>query len=276
MENHGLTTSQAPFIEKAIQNGEHFIEQPYELYSEENQLAWRMLFAHMLPKWEKFANRKFLEGISFLKLNPSRIPRLEEINHFLEPLTRFQAKAVSGYVPSALFFECLSRREFPTTITIRDCKKLEYLPEPDIFHDVAGHVPMHTDPLFADLLEKFGALARFAREKTDIDCTRSNMCALSRFFWFTVEFGLLREKGRICAYGSGLLSSAREIEHSVLADAVQRVPFQLDRVIHQSFEIDHMQPLLFVIDSFDQLFDEVTRLEQWLIQGKLDNIAGCL
>src|SRR5260221_2858838 len=102
----------------------------------------------MLPRWERYANRHFLQGIDSLCLDADRIPRLEAVNRFLRPLTGFRAKAVSGYIPAFLFFDCLRNREFPTTITIRPSGKLDYLPEPDIFHDVAGHVPMHTDKAF--------------------------------------------------------------------------------------------------------------------------------
>ncbi len=278
---HGLTTTQAPFIEKAQNDGQIFIEQPYELYNENNQDAWRKLYALLRPKWEKYANKKFMQGIQSLCLNPDRIPRLEEINAFLEPLTRFKAKAVSGYVPTFLFFDSLKRREFPTTITIRDSNNLNYLPEPDIFHDIAGHVPMHTDQTFADVLVKFGSLAQMAAKRhahisnveEKLAKIRSNIQALSRFFWFSIEFGLMREGDRICVYGSGLLSSAGEIEYCIESPDVQRHPFQLEWVINQSFEIHHFQPLLFVIDSFAHLYEEVDRLEQWLNEGKLDHVA---
>lgn len=277
----GLTTTKAPFIENARQHGDLFIHQPYELYNEDNQDAWRKLYALMLPRWEKYANEKFLEGVNKLALTSDRIPRLEEVNHFLQPLTGFQAKAVSGYVPTYLFFDSLKKREFPTTITIRDSQKLTYLPEPDIFHDIAGHVPMHTDPIFADVLVKFGALANLAADRQahakaseeKMAKIRSNIQALSRFFWFTIEFGLMRQRNRLCVYGSGILSSAGEIEHAIESPAVQRYPFQLEWVINQSFEIDRFQSLLFVIDSFEHLYEEVNRLEDWLQTGKLDNVA---
>lgn len=272
----GLTTTKAPYIENAQQQGQIFIDQPYELYNDDNQQAWQKLYALLRPKWERFANDKFMKGISSLCLEPDRIPSLEEVNRFLEPLTGFKAKAVSGYVPAFLFFDCLKKREFPTTITIRDSATLNYLPEPDIFHDIAGHVPMHTDKAFAEVLVKFGSLAEVAvkRSAGNIEIIGSNIKALSRFFWFTVEFGLMRENGRFCVYGSGLLSSADEIEYSVTSPNVQRHPFQLEWVINQAFEIDRMQPLLFVVDSFDHLFREVERLEEWLLRGKLDNVSA--
>lgn len=277
---HDLTTTKAPFIENMQNNGQIFIHQPYELYSENNQKTWQSLYALLRPKWEKYANQKFMEGIQSLCLNPDHIPRLEEVNAFLAPLTGFKAKAVSGYVPAYLFFDSLKHREFPTTITIRDGNNLKYLPEPDIFHDIAGHVPMHTDRTFADVLVKFGALANIAatrhahisNKEEKIGKIRSNIQALSRFFWFSIEFGLMRESNRITVYGSGLLSSADEIEHSVESSEVQKYPFQLEWVINQSFEIDRFQSLLFVIDSFEQLYEEVGRLEHWLHEGKLDHV----
>src|SRR6202140_3062736 len=155
----GLTTSESPFIEQAKLDGQLYIAQPYELYSDENHAAWRKLYSRMLPRWERYANEHFLEGIARLSLSPERVPKLEDVNTFLRPLTGFQAKAVSGYIPAFLFFDRLRNREFPTTITIRRSDKLDYLPEPDIFHDIAGHVPMHTDKHFADTLVRFGECA---------------------------------------------------------------------------------------------------------------------
>src|SRR5580704_13976359 len=141
---------------------ELFIRQPYELYSEEDHEAWRRLYARMSPRWDRYANPHFLDGIHSLGLHPDRIPRLDEVNRLLKPLTGFQAKAVSGYVPAFIFFDCLRNRAFPTTVTIRKSDQLDYLPEPDIFHDIAGHVPMHTDPQFAEALVRFGECAHTA------------------------------------------------------------------------------------------------------------------
>ncbi len=203
------------------------------------------------------------------------------MNRFLRPLTGFQAKAVSGYIPAFLFFDCLRNRSFPTTITIRPAGKLDYLPEPDIFHDVAGHVPMHTDKAFAETLVRFGECAHTAAElvagiRDEAERVRrltSIIRAMARFFWFTVEFGLMRSPDGLRAYGSGLLSSFGEIEHAIDARDVQRCPIQLEWAINQAFEIDHYQPLLFIVDSFDHLFTLVDQLERWLRDGKLDNVA---
>ncbi len=277
----GLTTSQAPFIEEARSRGELYIRQPYELYSPENHAAWRLLYERIQPRWERYANDRFLAGVKALALPRDRVPRLEEVNAMLRPLTGFQARAVSGYVPAFLFFDCLRRREFPTTVTIRSSDKLDYLPEPDIFHDVAGHVPMHTERAFADTLVRFGDCARTAAERIRgvageakrIHRMTSMIRALARFFWFTVEFGLMRSPRGVCAYGSGLLSSYGELEHAVESGEVQRYPVQIEWLVNQSFEIDHYQPLLFIVDSFDHLFSLVDRLEGALQAGMLDNVA---
>jgi phenylalanine-4-hydroxylase len=277
----GLTTGRAPFVEEARNRGELYIRQVYELYSEENHEAWRQLYRRIQPRWERYANDHFLKGVEALQLPADRVPRLSEINRLLQPLTGFRAKPVSGYVPGFLFFDCLRRREFPTTITIRPADRMDYLPEPDIFHDVAGHVPMHTERAFADTLARFGDCAHTAveitsaiRDEQERKRRLTNIIkAMSRFFWFTVEFGLMRGSRGICAYGSGLLSSYGELEHAIESQEVQRYPLRMEWVINQGAEIDHYQPLLFIIDSFDHLFELVDRLERWMRDGRLDNVA---
>lgn len=277
----GLTTTESPFIEQEQRLGHLYIHQPYDLYSEGNQESWRRLYARMVPRWRQFANPHFLRGIGALCLDPDHIPRLENVNQFLKPLTGFQACAVSGYVPAFVFFDSLRNRQFPTTVTIRRSDRLDYLPEPDIFHDIAGHVPMHTDPNFAATLVRFGECAHTAAEMAAgirdeaerLHALTSIIRAMARFFWFTVEFGLMRCDGEIRVYGSGLLSSWGEIEHAVTSPDVQRSPIQLEWAIHQSFEIDRYQPLLFVVESFDHLFSLVDRLEEWMKAGRLSNVA---
>ncbi|MBI4904525.1 MAG: phenylalanine 4-monooxygenase [Acidobacteria bacterium] len=279
--SRGLTTGSAPFIEQARSRGELFIEQPCHLYSQANHDSWRLLHERIRPRWERYANRHFLKGIETLQLPYDQIPGLDRINRILRPMTGFQAKGVSGYVPAFLFFDCLRRREFPTTITIRPADQLDYLSEPDIFHDVAGHVPMHTETAFAEALVRFGDCAHTAVEITgsirdEQERARrltSIIRAMSRFFWFTVEFGLMRGPRGIYAYGSGLLSSYGELEHALESSQVGRYPIQMEWVINQAFEIDHYQPLLFSVDSFDHLFDLVEQLERWMRDGRLNNVA---
>ncbi|MGA7414738.1 MAG: phenylalanine 4-monooxygenase [Bryobacteraceae bacterium] len=277
----GLTTGQASFIDEAKHHDQLFIHQPYELYSPSNHETWRRLYSRLGPRWNRYANEAFLGGIDSLCLSPTGVPRLDDVNRFLCPLTRFQTRAVSGYVPALVFFDCLRQRQFPTTITIRCAEKLDYLPEPDIFHDIAGHVPMHTDPAFANALVRFGECAHTAanlvesiRDKRErIETLTSIIRAMARFFWFTVEFGLMQSPRGVRVYGSGLLSSFGEIEHAVESERVQRFPLQLEWAINQSFEIDHYQPLLFVVESFEHLYELVNKLESWMRAGKLNHVA---
>ena len=277
----GLTTGAAPFIEQAREAGQRFIAQPYDLYSDSNHEAWRRLYARQEDSWARFANRHFLRGLESLHLDTGHVPNLDDVNKFLSPRTGFVARPVSGYVPAFAFFDCLRQRAFPTTITIRDANRLDYLPEPDIFRDIAGHVPMHTDPAFADALVRFGDCAHTAAELAagikdkdqQVQQLSSIIRAMARFFWFTIEFGLMREGDELKVYGSGLLSSRGEIEHAIVSPHVQRYPLQLEWVINQGFEIDHYQPLLFIVASFDHLFELVDTLEKWMRLGKLSNVA---
>jgi phenylalanine-4-hydroxylase len=171
------------------------------------------------------------------------------VNRRLGPRTGWNAVPVSGFLPARQFFECLARRRFPTTVKVRPRSQLDYLPEPDIFHDVFGHVPLHSDPDFGDFLQRFGAVAAAAR-------TEEETLQMARLFWFTVEFGLVREDGELKVYGSGLISSAGDAANALSA-ACERRPFSLDAVIAQSFEIDRLQDVLFVVDDFAQLFEAV-------------------
>jgi phenylalanine-4-hydroxylase len=238
-----------------------YIEQRYEGYSAENQEAWRVLFDRQMAFLADNASQTYLSGARIINLNRERIPDLKDINSRLLPLTGWQSKAVPGYIPAKGFFACLSRREFPTTIVIRPKESLDYLPEPDIFHDIFGHVPLHADPIFADFLQTYGQAALLTDDPYHTE-------RLARLFWFTVEFGLVREDGRVKLYGSGLISSPGESKHALTSLEVDRRPFDFDRVCDTAFEIDHYQPILYVLESFEQLRDAMTRYAEMLLSMK--------
>jgi phenylalanine-4-hydroxylase len=229
-----------------------FVEQRYESYSSEEHDVWRLLYQRRMATLVDTGSAVFLEGIERIGLAPDRVPDLADVNRRLGARTGWAAVGVGGFIPAAQFFRCLSRRRFPTTLIVRSRAQLDYLPEPDIFHDVFGHVPLHSDPVFANFLQQFGALAASAGSAAET-------MAMARLFWFTVEFGLIREAGRVKIYGSGLISSQGDAANA-LSDGCERRPFELDAVLAQPFEIDHLQDVLFVIDSFDQLFEAVDRL----------------
>ena len=228
-----------------------YIDQNYAGYTEENQETGRILYDRQMSYLADHASNVYLSGARSIKLVRDWIPYLEgpkSVNTFLQPLTGWQSKAVPGYLPAKAFFACLARREFPTTIVIRPKESIDYLPEPDIFHDIFGHVPLHADPVFADFLQTYGKAALTTDDPFHTE-------RLARLFWFTVEFGLIREDGRTKLYGSGLISSPGESKHSLTSKDVDRRPFDLETVCATSFEIDHYQPILYVLESFEQLRD---------------------
>ena len=238
-----------------------YIGQNYSGYTAENQETWRVLYDRQMAYLANNASEVYLSGARSINLVRDHIPYLEgpqSVNKFLMPLTGWQSKAVPGYLPAKAFFACLARREFPTTIVIRSRESIDYLPEPDIFHDIFGHVPLHADPTFADFLQTYGKAAVSTDDPHHTE-------RLARLFWFTVEFGLIREGGRNRLYGSGLISSPGESAHALDSKDVDRRPFDLETVCNTSFEIDHYQPILYVLESFDQLRDAMNTYAQRLL-----------
>lgn len=229
-----------------------FTQQDWDAYSDEQHQVWATLYSRRMPVLRRTASRVFLEGAATIGLDEQSIPELATLNRRLLARTGWSAVPVEGFIPAGEFFQCLAGRVFPTTVTIRPADRLDYVPEPDIFHDVFGHVPLHADPVFADFLQRFGAAAASA---TDPDTTEQ----LARLFWFTVEFGLIREGGEVKVYGSGLISSHADAANALGPDCDRR-PFELDAVMAQSFRIDQLQPVLFVVEDFGQLFAAVDRL----------------
>ena len=231
------------------------LEQDYgRRYDAEAHDVWRILYQRRMATLRETGSEIFLHGAERIGLAPDRVPDLAEVNRRLAARTGWAAVGVGGFIPAAQFFRCLARRRFPTTLIVRPRAQLDYLPEPDIFHDVFGHVPLHAEAVFADFLQEFGALA--AEAETEEETT-----AMARLFWFTVEFGLVRESGRVKVYGSGLISSHGDAANA-LGPRCERRPFVLNEVLAQPFEIDHFQDVLFVIDSFDQLFEAVATIRR--------------
>lgn len=232
-----------------------FMPQHWELYSPENHAVWAKLYERRIDTLREQASNVFLAGFDAFNLPSDKVPDLTQVNAVLQNTTGWQSRPVPGYLPAKSFFACLAQRKFPTTITIRPPNELDYLPEPDIFHDVFGHVPLHADPVFADFLQTYGKAALFA-------ASDEHMERLARLFWFTVEFGLIKEDGRLKVYGSGLMSSIGESIHSLESPHVERRAFNLERVCQTPFQIDHYQPILYVLESFEQLRDAMNSYAQ--------------
>ncbi|TNF26721.1 MAG: phenylalanine 4-monooxygenase [Deltaproteobacteria bacterium] len=222
------------------------IPQRWERYTEENHRVWGTIFEKRMAQLGRDGSRVFLDGAEAIRLTADAVPRLDVVNAQLSALTGWQSFGVPGYLPPKCFFAWLAQRQFPTTISVRPADQMAYLPEPDIIHDVFGHVPLHTDPQFADFLQTYGKAALVTDDPVHTE-------RLARLFWFTVEFGLIHEDGRLKLYGSGLISSEGEGHHALYSSEVERRPFDLEQVCDTAFEIHHYQPILYVLESFEQL-----------------------
>lgn len=238
-----------------------FIEQDWSAYTPEDHDVWGILYERRMEQLRHNGSRVFLEGAETIGLRRDQVPDLADVNRRLAAMTGWRAVPVGGYIPAKQFFGCLAERRFPTTIIVRKREQLDYLPEPDIFHDVFGHVPLHADPVFADYLQGFGQVASMAESDEDVE-------RMARLFWFTVEFGLVREDGMVKVYGSGLISSHGDAANALGPDCDRR-PFSLDAVMNQPFEIDRFQDVLFVVESFDQLFAATEEAKRRLLAGRL-------
>lgn len=228
--------------------------QNWGAYSDEDHAVWSLLYERRMRALADTGSAVFLRGAEAIGLRSDRVPDLAEVNARLGARTGWAAVPVGGFLPAPEFFASLARRRFPTTVTVRPRAQLDYLPEPDIFHDVFGHVPLHADPMFAAFLARFGEAAAAASRSEDVEL-------MTRLFWFTVEFGLVREGGAVKVYGSGLISSHGDAANA-LGPSCDRRPFSLEAVAAQPFAIDRLQEVLFVVESFDELFaavDEAAR-----------------
>jgi phenylalanine-4-hydroxylase len=233
-----------------------FIRQDWAAYTAEQHAVWGLLFERRMAALEHTGSRLFLEGAARIGLRRDQVPDLADVNARLGVRTGWAAVPVAGFLPAREFFRCLAQRRFPTTVTVRPRSQLDYLPEPDIFHDVFGHVPLHAHPVFADFLQRFGRVASAAVTDEQVE-------GMARLFWFTVEFGLIGEATGVKVYGSGLISSHGDAANA-LGAGCERRPFSLEGVLAQPFAIDRLQEVLFTIDSFEQLFAAVAAAESRL------------
>jgi phenylalanine-4-hydroxylase len=227
------------------------VAQHIDLYSDEDQAVWRLLLERQSGLAHKHACEEFLEGLSALGIGDT-IPDFESVNARLMPLTGWRLVAVPGLIPDAVFYDHLANRRFPVTVWIRSRAELDYLVEPDLFHDFFGHVPLLSNPVFADYMQAYGQRGVEAGSKIDL---------LARLYWYTVEFGLIRTPQGLKAYGAGILSSAAEIKRALEDKDVERLPFEAISVMLRPYEIDKLQNTYFVLDDFHQLFEAAqTRL----------------
>ncbi|WP_213298489.1 phenylalanine 4-monooxygenase [Paraburkholderia sacchari] len=226
------------------------VDQPLERYGAVDHAVWDRLYCRQMALLEGRACEAFIEGAQRIGLNVAHVPVFDAVSERLMAATGWRIVAVPGLVPERIFFEHLARRRFPVTWWMRRPDQLDYLQEPDCFHDLFGHVPLLTEPVFADAIHAYGQAALAVDE--------SALPLLARLYWYTVEFGLMRDAGAphgVKIYGAGIVSSKGESLYSVESAAPNRLAFDLDRVLRTRYRIDTFQKTYFVIDSFARLFD---------------------
>jgi phenylalanine-4-hydroxylase len=232
----------------------YLIEQDWKAYTPEQHAVWQELVARRMPQLREHACAEYLDGFEQIGLREDRLPDLKAVSALLAPRTGWASTPVSGFLPANAFFEMLAARRFPTTTWLRARESMDYTPEPDIFHDVFGHVPMHAHPVFADFLEHYGKTCASVIDRPDA------LERLGRIFWFTVEFGLIRQDGGIKVYGSGLISSHGECTR-VLNGGCEVKDFDLETVMNQKMQTSEMQPVLYAVESFEQIYEAAKEAE---------------
>ena len=224
------------------------ISQNWDAFTADEHAMWDRLFARQSAMLPGRASEAFLRGIDVLKLEKPGIPDFRDLNARLMDATGWQVVAVPGLVPDDVFFDHLANRRFVSGNFIRRADQLDYLQEPDVFHDVFGHVPMLADPVFADYMEAYGRGGLRALE-------HGSLKNLARLYWYTVEFGLVREAEGLRIYGAGIVSSYGESVFALGDPSPNRIMLDLERVMRTDYRIDDYQQVYFVIDSLDQLLD---------------------
>ncbi len=234
-------------------------EIPYPNYSADEHDIWKTLYARQRELIPGRACQEYIDGLGMLRLPEDRVPALRDVSAVLEKATNWKLTRSPGLLHEKDFFERLARRVFPATDYVRPRQELDYTPAPDLFHDVFGHTPMIVHDQFANFFQKIGEAAASENAVGDV------RLGLVRIYWFTVEFGLIDTPQGMRIYGNGITSSYGEVQHS-LTDAVEKRPFIPEKVAQQEYDIWHMQPVLFVIDSFEQL---ETGFENWAKSHRL-------
>lgn len=218
----------------------------YYSYTAEDDVVWRALFERQMAFLPGRVAPEYLDGVRALGLSGDATPQVVDINARLNGLTGAGAVGVPAIIPPVQFFDLLSQRKFPVATFLRRPEHIDYIEEPDLFHEVFGHCPMLTNPAYADFIEGFG--------KRAVALGKGYRWQLFRLFWFTVEFGMIRQPDSLRAYGAGIVSSPSEAAHA-LGDTVETREFDLLEIFRTPYRIDIVQPLYFVIESFDQLAD---------------------
>jgi phenylalanine-4-hydroxylase len=226
------------------------VEQPWDDYTSVDHHVWGELFKRQREILPGRACQEFLDSQNALQMTADAIPRFDELNPVLREATGWELVGVEGLLPEYTFFEHLANRRFPVTWWIRKPEQIDYISEPDLFHDLFGHVPLLMNPVFADYMEAYGRGAMKAHGLGE-----QALLNLTRLYWYTVEFGLINTDAGLRIYGAGIVSSKGESIYCLESDAPNRIGFDLKRIMRAQYRIDTYQQTYFVIDGFEQLFD---------------------
>ncbi|MEL6560351.1 MAG: phenylalanine 4-monooxygenase [Bacteroidota bacterium] len=233
------------------------MEQVYENYTAEDQEVWKILYDRQIENLPSAATAAYLEGLKEIKFSPNQIPEFLATNKILKALTGWELAVVPGIVPDYTFFELMSNKKFPATTWLRKMEELDYLEEPDMFHDVFAHVPLLTNQAFVNFLEELSIIGlNYCGDEYAIDI-------LSRVYWFTVEFGLIRENDQLRIYGAGILSSAGETNYS-LSNEPKHHEFDVQHIANTPYRKDVFQTEYFIIESYEQLYNSIPLIKEVL------------
>ena len=233
------------------------MDQDYSKYIDEDRKVWKTLFNRQIDNLSKISSQEYLDGLDRIDFNAAKIPNFEDTEQRLEKYTGWKLHVVPSIIPVKDFFELLIKRQFPATTWLRKMSELDYLEEPDMFHDVFGHVPLLTNDAYTGF---FLGIAEISVKHLDNEYAQE---LLGRIYWFTIEFGLIRENGNVKAYGAGLMSSYGESKYSMTNDP-QRFDFDVKTILNTQFRTDIFQDKYFIIDSYEQLYDCVPEIEEEL------------
>jgi len=242
---------------------DYTVPQDMSAYRPEHHALWRRLYDRQVRLAKTHACREFLDGLAGLDVADG-IPDFERSNRILGRLTGWQLVAVPGLIPNDVFFDHLAHRRFPVSWWIREEHEIDYLVEPDVFHDYFGHVPLLGHPVFADYMQIYGEQGLKALAAGEVK-------RLSRLYWYMVEFGLIKNQDGLRAFGAGILSSFGETRYSVESPEPNRIAFDLKRVLRSEYRIDTYQATYFVLEKFEDLF-EASRGDLLPIYGELSHL----
>ena len=250
----------------ALARSNYTCEQNWSAYSAQDHDLYRRLYQRQAAQVEGLACDEFIAALHQLGA-PDQIPRFDALSEKLHRATGWVIEAVPGLIPEEAFFALLAARKFPVTNWIRKPEEFDYVVEPDVFHDLFGHVPLLFNPVFADYMQAYG--------QGGLKASALDACELlARLYWYTVEFGLIATPQGLRAYGAGILSSGGELRHSIHSNTPNRVAFDLPRIMRSRYQIDSFQSSYFVIDSYQQLFDATAPDFTALYESVRANIAA--